>query len=210
MAHVFLRPAAAAVTLALAATLTSVGAVAAPAGAAGPAAYSSERGVTAEPVARKRLSKAAKKARKQRKRLQTVVAPTPAPAPVPSTPAEAAVAFARAQLGDPYGWGGSGPDLWDCSGLTMRAWEAAGVLLPRTTVEQYRATTAVTAAELLPGDLVFWASNPARPRTIHHVAIYLGGDRILHAPNPDRPVEEQALLYNGTPAFFTRPAPVAG
>lgn len=202
-------------TLALAATLTSVGVAVAPAGATAPAAHSATsalREVAAEPVARKRLSKAAKKARKQRKRLQTVATPPePAPAPaVPSTPAEIAIAFARAQLGDPYGWGGSGPDVWDCSGLTMRAWEAAGVLLPRTTVQQYRATTPITAAQLLPGDLVFWASNPARPRTIHHVALYLGADRVLHAPNPERPVEEQMLTYNGTPAFFTRPGLVSG
>ncbi|MFC1409056.1 NlpC/P60 family protein [Streptacidiphilus sp. N1-12] len=97
--------------------------------------------------------------------------------------AAAAVAFARAQLGKPYVWGATGPGSFDCSGLTQAAWRAAGVSLPRTTYQQINAGKRVSTGQLRPGDLVFYYSG------ITHVAIYVGGGRIIHAPHPGAAVE---------------------
>ncbi|MHA6762239.1 C40 family peptidase [Streptacidiphilus sp. PAMC 29251] len=106
----------------------------------------------------------------------------------PSTPyhsgdASAAVSFARAQLGLPYVWGGAGPDVFDCSGLTMRAWEHAGVELPHFAADQYAQSTPLSYRRLQPGDLVFW-SHDGTPQDIYHVAIYLGDDQMIEAPAP--------------------------
>jgi len=91
--------------------------------------------------------------------------------------AQTAVDVALAQIGKPYRWGGSGPDSFDCSGLTSYAWAAAGVSLPRTSGSQYGATTRISRSELRPGDLVFYHSP------ISHVAIYIGDGRVVEAPN---------------------------
>uniref|UniRef100_UPI001A9FDA7C C40 family peptidase n=1 Tax=Streptomyces sp. YIM 98790 TaxID=2689077 RepID=UPI001A9FDA7C len=103
-------------------------------------------------------------------------------AAAPSGRAAAALAFARAQLGKPYGWGATGPDAYDCSGLVQAAWAAAGVALPRTSYRQVGAGTRVRHDELLPGDLVFYYSG------LSHVALYAGDGRIVHAPRPGAPV----------------------
>ena len=94
----------------------------------------------------------------------------------------AAIAFAEAQIGDPYQWGGAGPSTWDCSGLTMRAWAAGGVTLPHWAAGQWALSTPVSASQARPGDLVFFAYNANDWQTIHHVAIYLGGGMMLEAP----------------------------
>jgi len=91
--------------------------------------------------------------------------------------AKIAVDFALAQLGDPYVYGAAGPDAWDCSGLTMGAWGAAGVSLPHSSSMQYNSGTHVAISDLQPGDLVFFYSP------ISHVAIYLGGGQVVHAPH---------------------------
>jgi len=96
--------------------------------------------------------------------------------------AAAAIAFARAAIGDPYQWGGAGPNTYDCSGLTMRAWQAGGVNLAHWTVAQFEETTPVSEASARPGDLVFYAYNLNDFRTIHHVALYLGGGLMIEAP----------------------------
>ncbi len=128
------------------------------------------------------------------------VAPDPTP-PAPAAGVGAVLAFARAQLGEPYRWGAAGPDAWDCSGLTSGAWARAGVTLPHYSVAQYAATTPISRADLRPGDLVFWGSRPA---DIHHVALYLGGGQILHAPRTGRPVSVDAIDYWVPPLFFGR------
>ncbi|GAB3964127.1 C40 family peptidase [Plantactinospora veratri] len=87
-----------------------------------------------------------------------------------------AVRFAYAQLGKPYRWAGDGPDGYDCSGLTSAAWAAAGVRLPHNAARQYRAVTRISRAARQAGDLVFYY------RDLHHVAIYVGGGKIIHAP----------------------------
>ena len=73
-------------------------------------------------------------------------------------------------------FGADGLTTWDCSGLTMRAFKAAGVSLPHSSRAQYRYGKAIPKNQLQPGDLVFFG------KPISHVAIYLGPDRMLHAP----------------------------
>ena len=118
--------------------------------------------------------------------------------------AAAAIAYARAQLGDPYVWGADGPDAFDCSGLVMRAWQAGGLALPHFSGGQYAATRRISLSDLRPGDLVFWSSD-GRPDGIHHVAIYIGGEQIIAAPNSSTVVKVQSLYAPGSPDFFGRP-----
>jgi cell wall-associated NlpC family hydrolase len=112
--------------------------------------------------------------------------------------AAAAVRFAYAQLGKPYVYGGSGPSSYDCSGLTMQSWAAAGVGLPRTAAAQQSAIPAVSMADLEPGDLVFFG-DPA-----YHTAIYIGGGRVIAAPHTGTVVQIQSLSYD-TPTSAGRP-----
>lgn len=108
-------------------------------------------------------------------------APSASAKPAAKSPARPApqrvVAFAQAQLGKPYIWGGTGPRGYDCSGLVTQAWKAAGVSLPRTTWGQVRAGTATTRTQLVPGDLVI--ANSGR-----HVQLYIGHGNVIHAPRP--------------------------
>lgn len=132
-------------------------------------------------------------------------APAPAPAPPPSSGgAQAAIAFARAQIGDPYVWGGAGPDSWDCSGLTMGAWARGGKSLPHYSVAQYEQSTPISIDELRPGDLIFWGSS-SDPSSIYHEAIYTGNGMMVHAPRTGRNVTEESMYYWITPNFFARP-----
>ncbi|KWX03648.1 hypothetical protein TH66_12505 [Carbonactinospora thermoautotrophica] len=96
-----------------------------------------------------------------------------------------AIEFARRQLGEPYEWGATGPDSWDCSGLTMRAWEQAGVDIPRTSQAQYDALRKVPRSQLRPGDLVFFGYNGE----VSHVGIYVGNGRMIHATHPGSTVQ---------------------
>jgi peptidoglycan DL-endopeptidase CwlO len=98
-------------------------------------------------------------------------------APAPSPGAAAAVAFAKQQLGKPYSYGASGPNSYDCSGLTMSAWREGGKSLPHSSRAQYSATARVALADIAPGDLVFYGSP------IHHVGIYVGGGQMVDAPH---------------------------
>jgi peptidoglycan DL-endopeptidase CwlO len=87
-----------------------------------------------------------------------------------------AIKYALAQIGDRYVFGAAGLVNWDCSGLTMRAFQSAGVSLPHSSRAQYGYGKAIARKDLQPGDLVFFG------KPISHVAIYVGGDRMLHAP----------------------------
>jgi cell wall-associated NlpC family hydrolase len=121
------------------------------------------------------------------------------------TPGDAAMEWAMAQLGKPYQWGGSGPATFDCSGLVMRAWQAAGVDIPRVAATQYGFGTHVAVAQLRTGDLVFWADNPAQPSSIYHVAMYVGGHHMVNAPYTGQVVRTDWI---GGPGFVntgTRP-----
>ncbi|GAA1680838.1 hypothetical protein GCM10009745_26170 [Kribbella yunnanensis] len=119
--------------------------------------------------------------------------------------ASRAIAFALSQLGDMYLWGGTGPSRWDCSGLMMGAWKRAGVQLPHYSVAQYEQTRHIDEDELRPGDLIFWSIDPNDPGTIHHVAMYLGAGRMIHAPRSGKPVQIQSVYYWEPPDFFGRP-----
>ena len=106
-------------------------------------------------------------------------------APAPSSAAGIAVQTALAQVGKPYQWGGSGPDSFDCSGLTSYAWNKAGVYLPHSSASQYASLPHISSSDLQPGDLVFYAANGS---TVSHVAMYIGGNQIVHAYNEQNPV----------------------
>jgi cell wall-associated NlpC family hydrolase len=110
-------------------------------------------------------------------------AAAPQAAPAASGGAGAAVAYAMAQVGDAYSYGSSGPDAFDCSGLTSMAWAQAGVSLPRTSGSQMGAGTPVSASSLQPGDLVFYYSP------VSHVGIYVGNGQLVHAANPSTGVQ---------------------
>ncbi|TDO62460.1 cell wall-associated NlpC family hydrolase [Kribbella sp. VKM Ac-2571] len=119
--------------------------------------------------------------------------------------ASAAIEFAMRQLGDMYLWGATGPSRWDCSGLTQGAWEQAGVQLPHYSVAQYEQIQHIDEDELRPGDLIFWSLDPNDPGTIHHVAMYLGNGRMIHAPRTGKPVQIDSVYYWEPPDFFGRP-----
>jgi cell wall-associated NlpC family hydrolase len=98
-----------------------------------------------------------------------------------SAAAAQAIAFARAQMGKPYVWGGNGPNGFDCSGLTMMAYKSAGISIPRVAAAQYTIGTHINdQSQLLPGDLVFFAHGSAS--SIHHVGIYIGNGDMIEAP----------------------------
>ena len=99
-----------------------------------------------------------------------------------SSGASAAIAFARAQIGKPYEWAATGPDTFDCSGLTMRAWERGGVSLPHYSVAQYEQGRKVAISDLRRGDLVFFGSDRGNPGSIYHVGLYIGGGQMIEAP----------------------------
>lgn len=92
--------------------------------------------------------------------------------------AGAAVAAAASKLGKPYVYGATGPNSFDCSGLTGWAWKQAGVSLPRTSQSQAGAGRSVPVSQIQPGDLVIYYSG------MSHVGIYAGGGQIIHAPKP--------------------------
>lgn len=125
-----------------------------------------------------------------------------APQPIYSGPATgsaaAAVRFAYAQLGKPYVWGAAGPSSYDCSGLTMASWAAAGVSLPHSSAAQYGSAPHVSLSALRPGDLIFYGSP------IHHVALYIGGGHVIHAPVPGEVVQIASMSMEA-PVGAVRP-----
>lgn len=120
--------------------------------------------------------------------------------PAAGSSAAVAIRYALAQRGKPYVWGGTGIPGYDCSGLTQQAYRAAGITLPRTADQQYNAGPRLPAnARLMPGDLVYYG------RPISHVALYIGGGKVVQAPLPGRTVEVVPLGRTGY-AGATRPA----
>jgi cell wall-associated NlpC family hydrolase len=113
------------------------------------------------------------------------------------------IGFAYSKIGTPYEWGGDGRDgFYDCSGFTMRAFQQAGVQLPRTSRAQYLASPPVARDALHPGDLLFWAYNISDPSSIHHVAIYLGQDSagilwMIDAPHTGATIQVRRVFWSG-------------
>ncbi|WP_167006257.1 C40 family peptidase [Mumia sp. ZJ430] len=139
-------------------------------------------------------------------------APSPAPAPPTLDPdadppkqakgVEAAVRFALTQVGEPYVWAGAGPDVWDCSGLTMRAWQAAGKGLPHFSGAQYAVSAPIAVPEARRGDLLFWSRGG--PDSIHHVALYLGDGWMVEAPRPGKNVQVVSVYSWTAPDLAAR------
>jgi cell wall-associated NlpC family hydrolase len=118
------------------------------------------------------------------------------PAPPPSGGASTAVYWAEQEIGKPYQYGAAGPDSFDCSGLTMWAWEHAGVSLPHSSSEQYSDTTRVSQADLQPGDLIFedWGGGGPAPS---HVGIYVGNGQMVDAPHSGANVQYDPAIRSG-------------
>lgn len=117
--------------------------------------------------------------------------------PAPTSLQAAAIAAIQTKLGTPYQWGGTGPAGYDCSGLVGYAFAAAGVRMPRTAAQQYLAGTHPTLAALAPGDLLFWATDPADPSTIDHVALYAGNGMMYSDDHAGDVARLQPVWWNG-------------
>lgn len=122
-----------------------------------------------------------------------------------------AVQFALAQLGKPYEWGAEGPNRFDCSGLMWAAYRSVGVTLQRVSRDQYRTTTQVSVDKLLPGDLVFFATNRSDWTTIHHVGMYIGDGKMVHSPSTGDVVKISTVwwsrFFGATRVIGAVPAP---
>jgi cell wall-associated NlpC family hydrolase len=94
-----------------------------------------------------------------------------------------ALKYALKQVGDVYVWAAAGPTRWDCSGLTMRAFQQAGVSLPHSSRIQVKYGKSISVGSLKPGDLLFFG------KPISHVSIYMGGGKMVQAPRPGKRVE---------------------
>ena len=110
----------------------------------------------------------------------------PPPEPVTLSKATIAVSFALGQIGKPYVWGATGPNSYDCSGLTYAAWAAAGITIPRVSYDQYSALPHISQNELMPGDLVFFDGA-------EHVGIYIGAGMLIDSPHTGADVEKVSL-----------------
>jgi cell wall-associated NlpC family hydrolase len=124
-----------------------------------------------------------------------------------SAAALAAVARALSKLGSPYLWGAEGPDRFDCSGLAFWSYKIgpganASLALPRVANDMYHGTPAVPATRfgrgdlLLPGDLVFFATDSSDWHTIYHMGIYIGGGRMVHAPSTGDVVKISPVMWS--------------
>ncbi len=121
---------------------------------------------------------------------------------------ETAIAYAYAQLGDPYQYGGSGPDSWDCSGLTKASYSAAGVYIgAHGSTSQYNYLAGqgrlVPVSQLQRGDLVFYSDDGGA--STYHVALYLGGGQMIEAQYEGVPVKVSNLRYYDLMYYGARP-----
>jgi cell wall-associated NlpC family hydrolase len=120
-----------------------------------------------------------------------------------------AIAYAEQQVGKPYLWGGTGPDAFDCSGLVMMAYRAAGVEIPRTSQQQWTWGPRVSPSQVRPGDLVFFAGSDGTRTSPGHVGLVIGGGLMIEAYATGFPI--RIAPYGGRdPVGFTRPWANAG
>lgn len=101
------------------------------------------------------------------------------------------------QVGKPYVWGGNGPNVFDCSGLVQWAMRQARIVMPRVAVNQAQTGPRVALSDLMPGDLLFYHTDPTAPTYISHVAIYLGNGLMVQAPEPGADVQVVPALFGG-------------
>ncbi|MEU2511934.1 C40 family peptidase [Streptomyces syringium] len=109
-----------------------------------------------------------------------------------ATPGAKALQIAASKKGSPYQYGATGPNRFDCSGLTLYAFKKAGKALPRTAASQYNKTRHLSAGSRQPGDLVFFHSGS----NVYHVGIYAGKNQIWHSPKPGKSVRLEKIWTN--------------
>lgn len=119
--------------------------------------------------------------------------------------AAAAVQYALAQVGDRYVAAAAGPSSFDCSGLTMTAWRQAGISLPHYSYSQWNSTRRIPLSEARPGDLVFYFGG-----SVHHVGMYIGNGKMVHAANPGAGVRIDAVLGPWYNRYFSGVGRVIG
>ena len=129
--------------------------------------------------------------------------------PLPAGTAGKILAYAEAQLGKPYVYGEAGPDAFDCSGLAMMAYRAAGIVIPRTAAAQWAYGTQIPASQVQPGDLVFFSGADGTPAAPGHVGIVLNpaAHTMINAYTTSFPVEEDTY---GLPTSKGGQSPVVG
>jgi cell wall-associated NlpC family hydrolase len=142
--------------------------------------------------------------------------PPPPVNPTPEPPSEnvvsGAIAFARAQLGDAYKLNGAGPDVWDCSGLTMKSYSSVGVYIgTHSATNQYATMKAaqrlVPYDQIVAGDLLFYSSGGSTTATKYHVTLYIGGGQMIEAPYPGAPVRIKPVRFGDLVPYAGRPTP---
>ena len=114
------------------------------------------------------------------------------------------IAYAEEQLGKPYQWGATGPDAFDCSGLVMMAYRAAGIDIARTSQVQWTTEQQIPAAQVQPGDLVFFAGADGTPTSPGHVGLVIGNGQMIEAYATGVPIRI-ASYTNRDPVGFTQP-----
>ena len=128
----------------------------------------------------------------------------PGTAQIPNQAVASVIAFARAQLGKPYLWGGTGPDAFDCSGLVMMAYRAAGITVPRTSQDQWIWGPRVAPGHEQPGDLVFFAGSDGTTTSPGHVGMVIGHGLMIEAFGTGFPIRIAPYGSRGA-VGFTRP-----
>jgi cell wall-associated NlpC family hydrolase len=122
----------------------------------------------------------------------------------PTQAVATAIAFAEQEIGKPYQWGATGPDAYDCSGLVMMAYRAAGIDIARTSQAQWVTEPRVPASQVEPGDLVFFAGADGTPTSPGHVGLVIGNGEMIEAYATGFPI--RVVTYaNRDPIGFTRP-----
>ena len=127
---------------------------------------------------------------------RTAIPPNFPNVPAPNAGAQAAVDFAKAQVGKGWQFATSGPDTFDCSGLTGAAWKRGGVSLTYYSGAQYQQTIRIGAGDLQPGDLIFYG-----PGGSNHVEIYIGGGMVVSASNPATGVKLTGVRYGSAMGY---------
>ncbi|HEY1703693.1 MAG TPA: C40 family peptidase [Trebonia sp.] len=118
----------------------------------------------------------------------------------PNAEASTAISYAQEQIGKPYLWGGTGPDAFDCSGLVMMAYRQAGITTARTSEEQWATEKKVSASQVQPGDLVFFAGSDGTPTAPGHVGLVIGKNQMIEAYATGFPVRVSSFGESSSPA----------